>query len=71
MSKALLDKRGYNRRPINVAPEGWYYEESNGLHVYHSGKFICIIPWRSVRASWARAEKAKSKRSQLRGKETP
>jgi hypothetical protein len=67
--KALLDINGRDRRPHNVAPDCWYYEESGGLAVYfrYPGKsdvvLVGIIPWRSIRASLKRNDARRLKRS--------
>ena len=58
MSKVLLGEDGLDRRPHNVAPDCWYYEKSDGLHVYWDGKLVGIIKWRSLRASVARSNTA-------------
>lgn len=61
--KALLDKNGFDRRPHHVAPNCWYYEETDGLHVYFDGAgLIGIIKWRSLRASVARANAASDRK---------
>jgi len=62
MSKVLLGEDGLDCRPHDVAPDCWYYEESDGLHVYWNGKLVCIIKWRSLCASVARANTASARR---------
>ena len=68
--KALLDQNGRDRRPHDVAPNCWYYEEPGGLAVYfrYPGKsdvaLVGVIPWRSIRASLKRNDKRPNKRIQ-------
>jgi len=57
--KPLLDSNGLNRRPHTVAPDCWYYEEKDGLHIYfhppgRSPTLVGIIKWRSLKASLKR-----------------
>ena len=57
--RALIDDNGFDRRPHNVAPDCWYYEEPDGLHVYwlppgHTAILVGIIKWRSLKASLKR-----------------
>jgi len=59
--KVLLDKDGLDRRPHNLAPDAWYYEERNGLSIYYNGKLICVIPRRKLEASLKRINAARKK----------
>jgi hypothetical protein len=59
--KALIGKDGLDRRPHNVATDVWYYEMRGGLEIHWNppkdGSYlVCIIPWKSVRASLRRKE---------------
>lgn len=56
---ALLDDKGFDRRPHNIAPDAWYYETPGGLDVIYDGRVACCIPWRSIAASYRRYLKAK------------
>ena len=63
---ALLDNKGLNRKPNNVAPNCWYYEEPGGLAVYFNGQLVGVLPWRSVAASLRRKQVARSKTAMQR-----
>lgn len=59
--KTKLDENGLDLKPHNLAPDCWYYEEKNGLYVYwlppgKTAQLICVIPWRSLRASLKRKD---------------
>lgn len=67
--KALLGKDGFDCRshkllqPKNSNKVSWYYEESRGLHIYTHDALVGIIPWRSLKASLGRYERAKLEKS--------
>jgi hypothetical protein len=51
--------RGHTNKPVQVAPDAWYYEEAGGLHIYYgqggrAGELICVLPWRKLNASMKR-----------------
>lgn len=52
--KAKLGADGLDVNPHQIAPDCWYYEEPGGIKIYYNGSLICIIPWRSIRASTER-----------------
>ncbi len=57
---ALLDENGLDRRAHMIAPGVWYYETRGGLELYwqpdRGPRLVCIIPWRSIKASLKRKE---------------
>lgn len=57
----LRDKDGLDRKPHDLAPDAWYYEERNGISVYFNGKLICVIPRRKLEASLKRINAARKK----------
>lgn len=57
MPKPLLDDNGLDRRPHNITPDFWFYEELDGLHILYKGASVGVIPWRSLRASLNRKDK--------------
>lgn len=68
--KALLDKNGLDRRPHDVSPSLWYYEEKVGLKFYHlvngRSEMAGIIQWRSIAASLKRYDASKANRKRAR-----
>jgi len=67
MTKVNLGYDGLDLNPHNVAPDCWYYEEPDGLHIYRDGKLVGIIKWRSLRASIKRKDAALDKLTQEEG----
>jgi hypothetical protein len=67
-TKISLGNDGLNLNPIDVEPGAWYYEEKNGLIIYHNGKFIFVIPWRKLIASVKRKESARKESARKEGK---
>ncbi len=64
--RALLDKKGFDRRPHNIAPDAWYYEERHGLEIHWvtlngNSRLVCIIPWRSLKEALNRKSKREKK----------